>query len=156
MKKAVYFDLFDFIIYVFFLIFILIKNRNIALIIVIILEMILNLKKIILSIKNNKNKKELMKNGKKIRINISVYLKSNPSSIMCKGNWNDPVTNLQYTFKSDRYLLDSRIIYPNKLDVYIDESNPKKYYMAFEEEKNNQKEKTTMEMSKGPGHFDIN
>ena len=137
MKKAVYFNLFYFIAYIVFLIIAMIKKMNIVLIIVIILAMAFELDKIIFSIKNNKNKKKLMKNGKKIRISVNVYqtFSIKPSCIRCKGKWTEPTTNVVYTYKTDRYL-DSNILYPKELDVYIDESNPKKYYMAFEEEKN--------------------
>ncbi|NDI36892.1 hypothetical protein [Chengkuizengella sediminis] len=83
-------------------------------------------------------------NGKSIKadvegvfINYSIKLKgygawntsTGQSPYKIKAEWYNPMTNQTHTFTSENLWIHSTIDLPSQIDVYIDEHNPKKYYM---------------------------
>ncbi|MFS1510995.1 hypothetical protein VQL36_00965 [Chengkuizengella sp. SCS-71B] len=70
-------------------------------------------------------------------INYSIKLKgygswntsTGQSPYKIKAEWCNPRTNQIHIFTSENLWIDSSIDLPSQIDVYIDELNPKKYYM---------------------------
>lgn len=75
-------------------------------------------------------------NGKKVSLSVNeVKLdrsysvnKKHPFIVVCL--WTDPLTNISHEFRSDFYWYDpSELLSGRKIDVYIDENDPSRYYM---------------------------
>lgn len=88
---------------------------------------------IIFSIKMLRRREYLIENGKKINIIVDKKYTNKRAFVYCKGKWLDKNSNIEYKFESIEYCADRKIKIPKKVDVYIDEENPKIYYMALEE-----------------------
>ncbi len=85
-----------------------------------------------------KDKDELFtqQRGKKLAgltavVSLNKRLKVNGRSpFIVSATWADPVTQTNYDFVSENLWTDpTPLITNNKVDVYIDESNPKRYYV---------------------------
>ena len=88
---------------------------------------------IIFSIKMLRRRAYLIENGKKINIIVDKKYREKRAFVYCQGKWLDRNSNIEYKFKSIEYCADKKVKIPKKVDVYINEENPKIYYMALEE-----------------------
>ncbi|MEI6533505.1 MAG: DUF3592 domain-containing protein [Candidatus Roizmanbacteria bacterium] len=91
---------------------------------------------VIVQMKKNDNKNWLLTNGQRITTTINSIKED--SSLEVQGNnpfvitsqWNNPTDNVIYIFKSDFIWFDPEVyLSDKKIDVLIEPSNPKKYWM---------------------------
>lgn len=84
-----------------------------------------------------KNELFVLQKGKKLSlpnavVNLNTSYKVNGMSpCTISVQWLDPISNMMYTFTSDNIWYDPSQVVANKqtIDVYIDQNNPKRYYV---------------------------
>jgi hypothetical protein len=84
-----------------------------------------------------KNELFVLQKGKKLSLPNAVvdrntsYKVNGVSPFVISVQWLDPITNMMYTFTSDNIWYDPSQVVANKqqIDVYIDQNNPKRYYV---------------------------